>query len=163
MSLLSPLNLLATLRLVVSPLEPKPKHYICTTAAGHPPRTARLAPFTATKKVISAFTTLPITQSRLYFAFSLARALYHRSSTHRSRSLYCRPTPIVPPHNDTHGDKLADSLLLPEQLIDMWIHVKRYFKIPQHRTWLSTSVHIQRSPTHKNPPRLGVGAQTSDY
>jgi hypothetical protein len=119
MSLLSPLNLLATLRPVVSPLEPKPKHYICTNAAGHPPRTARLPPFTAIKKVISAFTTLPITQSRLYFTFSLERAFYYRSSTHRSRSLYCRPMPIVPPHNDTHGDKLADPLLLPEQLIDI--------------------------------------------
>jgi hypothetical protein len=47
---------------------------------------------------------------------------------------------IVPPHNDTHGDELADSLSLSEQLISMWIHVNiRYFEIPQHHTWLSTS------------------------
>jgi hypothetical protein len=50
-----------------------------------------------------------------------------------------RLTPIVPPHNDTHGDKLADPLSLSEQLIDIRIHIKRYFKIPQHRAGLSTS------------------------
>jgi hypothetical protein len=27
--------------------------------------------------------------------------------------------PIVPPHNDTHSDKLANPLSLPEQLIGM--------------------------------------------
>jgi hypothetical protein len=27
--------------------------------------------------------------------------------------------PIISPHNDTHGDELADPILLPEQLIDI--------------------------------------------
>jgi hypothetical protein len=44
-----------------------------------------------------------------------------------------RPTSIIPPHNDIHGDKLADPLSPPEQLFGMWIHVNiRYFKILQH-------------------------------
>jgi hypothetical protein len=30
-----------------------------------------------------------------------------------------RPTHIVPPHNYTHGDELANPLSLPEQLIGM--------------------------------------------
>jgi hypothetical protein len=37
---LPPLHLSVTLQPVASPLEPKPKHLIRTTAAGHPPRTA---------------------------------------------------------------------------------------------------------------------------
>jgi hypothetical protein len=41
---------------------------------------------------------------------------------------HCRRTLIVYPHNDTHGDELADSLLLPEQLIDMLIHIKNILK-----------------------------------
>jgi hypothetical protein len=36
--------------------------------------------------------------------------------------------PIVPLCNDAHGDELADSFLLPEQFIDMLIHVKKYFE-----------------------------------
>jgi hypothetical protein len=28
-------------------------------------------------------------------------------------------TPIIPPHNDTHNDELADPLSLSEQLINM--------------------------------------------
>jgi hypothetical protein len=39
-----------------------------------------------------------------------------------------RPMSIVPPH-DTHGEKLADSLSLIEQFIDIRTHIKRYFKI----------------------------------
>jgi hypothetical protein len=42
---------------------------------------------------------------------------------HRSRM------PIVHPHNDTHGDELADPFSLPKQLVGMWIHIKRYFEI----------------------------------
>jgi hypothetical protein len=30
-----------------------------------------------------------------------------------------RLAPIIPPHNDTHGDELVDHLLLSEQLISM--------------------------------------------
>jgi hypothetical protein len=50
MSSLPPLHLSVTFRPVASPLEPKPKHLIRTTAAGHPPRTAWLPPFTAIKR-----------------------------------------------------------------------------------------------------------------
>jgi hypothetical protein len=35
---------------------------------------------------------------------------------------------IVSPHIDTHGNKLADPISLPEQLIDMWIHIKDILK-----------------------------------
>jgi hypothetical protein len=56
---------------------------------------------------MSTLVTLSTTQIRLYFTSSIARAPYHWSSTcHR------RPMPIVPPHNDTHGDELADPLSL---------------------------------------------------
>jgi hypothetical protein len=41
-SLLHLIHLPTTLHPVGSPLEPKLKQWICTTAAGHPPRTARL-------------------------------------------------------------------------------------------------------------------------
>jgi hypothetical protein len=39
------------------------------------------------------------------------------------------PTLIATLHNDIRNDELADPLSLPEQLIGMWIHVKRYFEI----------------------------------
>jgi hypothetical protein len=65
------------------------------------------------KKIISTLSILPTTQSRLYFTSSLAKASHHQSSTRH------RLTSIVPPHNDTHDDELADPLSLPEQLIDM--------------------------------------------
>jgi hypothetical protein len=84
------------------------------------------------KNVISTLVTLPTTQPHLHFASLLARAPRHQNSTRRRR-----PTPIISPYNDIHGDKLA----LPEQPIDMRIYVKRYFKIPQHHTGLSTSFH----------------------
>jgi hypothetical protein len=45
-------------------------------------------------------------------------------------------TSIVPPHNDTPGDELTNPLWLSKQLIDMWIHIKRYFEMSQHRTEL---------------------------
>jgi hypothetical protein len=60
------------------------------------------------KRVILILITLPTTQSRLHFTSSLARAPRYRSSIHR------RPTPIISPHNNTHGDKLADPLSLSE-------------------------------------------------
>jgi hypothetical protein len=49
MSSLSLLHLVTTLRPVASPLKPKMKYWICTTTAGHPPRTVRLLPSTAIK------------------------------------------------------------------------------------------------------------------
>jgi hypothetical protein len=49
MSSLASFYLSAMLRPVVSSLKPKLKHWIHTTAAGHPSRTARLPPFTTIK------------------------------------------------------------------------------------------------------------------
>jgi hypothetical protein len=46
MSLLSSLHLSAMLRPVASSLEPKLKHWICTTSASHPPRTVSHPPRT---------------------------------------------------------------------------------------------------------------------
>jgi hypothetical protein len=48
-SSLASLHLSATLCLVTSPLKPKLKHWIRTTAAGYPPQTTRLPPSTAIK------------------------------------------------------------------------------------------------------------------
>jgi hypothetical protein len=72
------------------------------------------------KEVISILTILNTTQPHLHFASSLARAPHHRIAPPTVVVLFHRhPTPIVPPHNDIHGDKLVDPLLLLEQLIDM--------------------------------------------
>jgi hypothetical protein len=65
------------------------------------------------KKIISTLTTLPTTQPRVHLTSSLAIAPHHRSSIcHHHRSLSRCPTHIVPLHNDTHGDELAEYLLL---------------------------------------------------
>jgi hypothetical protein len=64
--------------------------------------------------------TLLITQLRLHFA-----SLPSQSTT--SSELHMLPLfsfttvtrPIVPPHNDTHGDELANSPSFPEQFISM--------------------------------------------
>jgi hypothetical protein len=65
-------------------------------------------------KIISTFTTISTIQSHLHFTSSIARAppvivipLHH-----------CLVS-IVPLHNDTHGDELANPLSLHEQPIDM--------------------------------------------
>jgi hypothetical protein len=76
MSSLHSLYLSVTLCPVAYPLEPILKYWICNTATSH-----------CYKKIISILTTLFITQPRLYFASSLARAPHHRSFTHRCRSL----------------------------------------------------------------------------
>jgi hypothetical protein len=70
------------------------------------------------KKIISTLTTIPTTQPLLYFAYSLAKAPRYRSSTHH------RLISIVPPHNDTHDDKLTDHLSLLE-----YQHVNSHEKI----------------------------------
>jgi hypothetical protein len=66
------------------------------------------------KKVISTLSTLPTTQSHLYFVSSLAIAPRHRKSTHRCHSCRCHPMLIIPPHNDIHGNELADPLSFPK-------------------------------------------------
>jgi hypothetical protein len=82
------------------------------------------------KKFISTLVTLLITQLRLYFFSSLPRAPRHRSSTLAIVPFHRHLMRIVPLHNDTHDDELDDHLSLTEQLIDMWIYVKRYFENP---------------------------------
>jgi hypothetical protein len=79
-------------------------------------------------------TTLSTIQPRLYFASLKPEHHAIRASPVAVILFHRRPTSIVPPHNDTHIDKLADPLSLFEQLIGMWIHVNiRYFEILQHR------------------------------
>jgi hypothetical protein len=118
------------------PLKPKLKHWIRTTAIGYPPQTVRLSPSTATKRssqpwsVFSSLNCVSIlhppnqstTPSELH---SCAIVTFHHCITL-----------IVPPHNNTHSDELADHLSLPEQLINMWIHVNKYFKITQYHVGL---------------------------
>jgi hypothetical protein len=84
------------------------------------------------KNIISTLATLLTTQLSLHSASSLARAPCHQSSTHRHCSLSPSSHAIIPPHNDTRDDEVIDPLSLPEQFINMLIHVKRHFKIPQH-------------------------------
>jgi hypothetical protein len=118
MSSMPPLYL--PLRLVASSLKPKLKNWIHTTAVDHPLSLNRLTPsFHYYKNVISTLTTLSITQPRLHFTSPLIRA-WHPSSL-------CITTP---------SDELTDSLSIPAELIIVWIHVKRYFKIPQHHAGL---------------------------
>jgi hypothetical protein len=66
------------------------------------------------KKTISALATLPTTQLRLHFVSSLARAPCHQSFTTIVILFHRRLTFIVPPHNDTHSDELADPHLFSE-------------------------------------------------
>jgi hypothetical protein len=152
-SSLPSVHLLAKLRPVASPLKPKMKHWICTTTAGHPPRTAQLPPSTAIKGH------LKLGHSPHHLTMSSFCLLPSQSTTsselHLPPSLSFTVVPhmfIVPSYNDTHGDELAEPLSLPEQLIDIWIHIKRYFEIPQHRAGLSTSLlwfwaYLWRHPT----------------
>jgi hypothetical protein len=71
------------------------------------------------KKIISTLVTLFITQPRLHFASSLAE--HHAIIPPPTAIVHFHrcPTPIFLPHNNTHGDELADPLSLPEHLIDM--------------------------------------------
>jgi hypothetical protein len=71
---------------IVSPLEPKLKHWICTTAVGYPPQTVWLF-LHCYKNIISTMATLRTTQPCLHFASSLVRAPRHQSSTHHHCSL----------------------------------------------------------------------------
>jgi hypothetical protein len=90
-SSLPPLHLPIIFHHVVSPLKLKtealnPHHRRWPPSLDSPTPTLHGQPDShhhCYKKVISIFVTLPITQSRLYFASSLARASCHRSFTHR--------------------------------------------------------------------------------
>jgi hypothetical protein len=71
------------------------------------------------KKIISTLVTLLITQPRLHFVSSLAE--HHTIIPPPTAIVHFHryPTPIILPHNNTHGDELVDHLSLPEHLIDM--------------------------------------------
>jgi hypothetical protein len=71
------------------------------------------------KNVISTLLTLSITQSHLYCASSLAEHHVIGAPPVTVISFHRRPTPIIYPHNDIHGDKLTNHLLFSEQLINM--------------------------------------------
>jgi hypothetical protein len=74
-SSLPPLHHPATLHPIASPLELKPKHWICTITIGHPLYTARLPPSTTIKRLSQPW------------PLSIARAPRHRSSTRCRHSL----------------------------------------------------------------------------
>jgi hypothetical protein len=124
------LHLLTMLCPIASPLESKLKHWICTTAIVYPPRSSTLT-LHYYKMIISTLITLPTTQQCLHFIFSLDKLKHHIIGALPTTMVpfYRCLTPIVSPHNDTQGDKVVDHLSLSEQLISMWIHVKRYFEM----------------------------------
>jgi hypothetical protein len=100
-SSLTLLHLLTLLQPVTFPLEVKLKHWICTTATSHPFLDSLTLIIHCYKKVILTFVTLPTTQSHLYFASSLARALRHRSFTHRHCS-FSPPSHVHRPSTQRH-------------------------------------------------------------
>jgi hypothetical protein len=110
MSSLHPLHFLAMLHPVTSPLESKLKHWICTTAVGNPPQTARHPPSIVIKRSsqpwplsppLNRVSMLPPPEPKHHAirAPPAAVNIFHRYLT-----------PIVSLHNDTHDDDLADPL-----------------------------------------------------
>jgi hypothetical protein len=87
MSSLPPLYLSAILHPVTSHLEPKPKHYIHTITANHPPWTTRLPSSTYIKMSSQSWPLSPPLNRISIFSSSLARASCHQSSTRCLRSL----------------------------------------------------------------------------
>jgi hypothetical protein len=71
------------------------------------------------KIVISTLVTLLITQPRLYFISSLAKETRIGAPPDVVVLFHHRLTPIVPPHNNTHGNELTDPLSLFDQLINL--------------------------------------------
>jgi ABC-type amino acid transport system permease subunit len=132
MSSLPLLHLPIILCPVVSPLKVKLKHWIHSTVVAYSLWTIWLSLSTAIKRSsISTLVTLLITQTHLYFVSSLAKLKHHviRAIPTAVVLFYCCLILIIPPHNDTYGNKVVDPLSLTEQLIDMWIHVKKYFEM----------------------------------
>jgi hypothetical protein len=108
MSSLSPLYLPATLCSVASLLEPKLKHWIYTTAARYPPWIVRLSPSTAIKRP-SQYWSLFIPLNHVSILPPLQ--LEHHAIGASPVVVVPFPRhlrPIVPPHNNTHSDDLAD-------------------------------------------------------
>jgi hypothetical protein len=83
------------------PLEPKPKHWICTTTVDHPSLDSLTPTLRCYKKVILTLATLLTTQLHLQFASSLTRAPCHRSSNGRRHSL-SPPTHAHRPSKQQH-------------------------------------------------------------
>jgi hypothetical protein len=80
-----------------------------------PPSSDHLTPtLHCYKKVISTLTTLPTTQPRLHFTSS--KPVHHAIGAPPTVVVlfHRRPMPIIPPYNDTYGDKLVDPLSLLE-------------------------------------------------
>jgi hypothetical protein len=77
------------------------------------------------KKVISTLVTLSSSLNHV-FILSPPKSEHHiiRAPLAIFIPFHRCPTRIVPPHNDTHGDKLADTHSLSKQLVGMWIYVK---------------------------------------
>jgi hypothetical protein len=131
------LHISIMLCLVASPLEAKLKYWIRTAVVGYPLQTTWLSPFTTIKNHLN------LDHSSHHSTVSPLCILPSQSTT--SSELHppssfpftvgCL-TPIISPHNNTHGDELVGPFSLFEQLINMWIHIKRYFKMLQHRTGL---------------------------
>jgi hypothetical protein len=93
------------------------------------------------KKVISTLDTLHITQMCLHFTSSLARAPWHQSSTCHRHSL-SSSSHVHRPSAQWHTRRWTIRPSFVSWTACMWIHVKRYFKIPQHHVGISSSLII---------------------
>jgi hypothetical protein len=114
MSSLHPLHLPIMLYPIVFPLELKLKYWICTTTTGYPPQTAGLPPSTTIKRSFQLWSlTQPLNRASILAPPYLEHHAIGAPPTvvfpfHRYL------TPIIPLHNDTYGDELADPLSFPE-------------------------------------------------
>jgi hypothetical protein len=104
------------------------------------------------KKVIPASATLPTTQPRLHFVSSLAKHHIIGAPPNVIVPFHCRPTPIVPPYNDTHSDELANPLSLhkpprwgPDHLSCLRTHLRC--------TMSSSPLQVHGGPTPCRGPR----------
>jgi hypothetical protein len=112
MSSLASFYLSAMLCPVVSSLKSKLKHWIHTTAAGHPSRTARLPPFTTIKKSSQSWSLSP-SLNRVSI-LPPPEPEHHFTGAPPTIVIpfpHC-PTPNVHSHNDIDSDKLSNSLSL---------------------------------------------------
>jgi hypothetical protein len=171
MSSLPLLHLLAMLHFVTSPLKLKQKDSIHITIAGDPPYIARLPPSTAIKRPSQPWPLSPPLNHVSVLAPPWPKHHTIRAPHVAVVPFHCHTMPIVPLHNETHNDELADPLSIHEQLIGMWIHVKIYFEILQHRARLSTSsemnnitsvYYIKSYKKHFTRPR-GINSEIRHY
>jgi hypothetical protein len=102
------------LRPVASPLKSKLKYWIHTPTAGHPPQTAYLPPSTAIKKSSQPWSMFPPLDRVSILPPRYPEHHDIRASPATVIPFHRYPTPIIPSHNNTHGDELADTLSLSE-------------------------------------------------